>query len=544
MYERVNPVTEAINAYSAVDNIFRRNREEQRAVETERLNRERQRKSDVMASETHGAQMKSFEEQEKLRSLQDDDRTLSGANAKVKQWRLAQMRDPSIPPPSFDEKEMATITRYLAVNPTLSNDPAQLSRQAQAGQRLTKSMEEVAPYITKGQKQAITAQDAPALFQDANTFLSQELNKGEDRYGNFDSRKELTTVYADENNNLLWGVRVTPKDPSQPSYETALTEMRSADGAARALATPAAAFGAYVQANADFAQTAEAAISSALARTGNKDAVKEIQTQLNSEASRIAIEKVNQVEKEQGVLTYEQKRQLFVGLMPKGHTFSTADLKRDAELLYPKPEKETKPRNLIKVEEPHPKDPNRYRERLVDQDNPQAGYADTEPKGWQQKHKPSSGDSEGKGAKGGPTIRYVQADRVRHADGSIRPGVMAFDMSNPTHKAHFAEWVTKGLGTEVFPDQETTKDIVTGETTKSKVAPNAVKETTGAVSAKGAVNTSPPETSSPAKPKSPSNRIQVKQSFNNGDVVLATDGHYYKKTPDGYVLAQVKQRGK
>lgn len=461
-YERVNPVTEGINAFRAVDNIFRDRREEERAIEDRAYNRGRQEKSDAMAAESHGVTMATAKEQEKLRALADDERVLNGSTVKVKQWRLAQMNDPSTPPPSFDEKEMSTITRYLAANPTLSNDPSQLARQAQAGARLTKGLAEVAPHMLNDQRKAITAQDAPALFQDANVFLAQELNKGEDRYGNKDSRKELVAVYSDENNNLMWGVRVTPKDPSQASYEAPLTEMRSSDDAARVLATPAAAFAGYVQANADFAETAETAIASALARAGNKDALKDIQTQLNSEAAKVAVAKVAQAEEEHSPLTYEQKRQLFVGLMPKGHTYSTADLKRDAETMYPKPEKPEK-KTLHKLEEGVGKG-GAKRDVYVDDDGNRVI------EGTAIYPKPDKEKGEKADAKG-PTIRYVKVANAKRSDGTMGPGTMAFDMADPNHKKWFQQWVTSGNGAEVFPDQETTKDLATGDTVKSKVAP-------------------------------------------------------------------------
>lgn len=468
-FERINPVREAISTFRDVNDIFRQDRAEERAIEDRQINQQRQAIADQRADDTHRVAMETADEQKKQRGLADDNRILGGASLKVKQFEMNRMRDPFAPLPEFDESEQTVIKKYLAANPTLSNDPLKIKEQALASKRIMEALPKVAPQLINGERKALRAEQAPELFRDFNIFMAQELNKGVDQYGNTDSRREVVAVYSDEKNNLRWGEKVTPKDPSQPSYETIMNISRNDNDGAPAKATPILYFDQYMKANTDFANTAATFFASAQAKAGDKDVTKEIQTQLNNEAVKVAQEKVAAVEKDKGKLTYDQKRQLFMGLMPKGATISASDLKKYADEFYPKPEKHEKP-DVKSAGTGKPGE-----EQLVEIVKGDDGKTRAIPlEGTVKKPKPEKEKGEGKQDKSGPTIRYIKSDDVLMTDGSRGPGVIPFDMSDPKARKNFVQWLSKGV--EVFPGQEQEKDLATGDTVKTKVAPNTGKK--------------------------------------------------------------------
>lgn len=76
----------------------------------------------------------------------------------------------------------------------------------------------------------------------------------------------------------------------------------------------------------------------------------------------------------------------------------------------------------------------------------------------------------------GPTIRYIKAGKVRKSDGTVGPGTMAFNMSDPAQRKMFSQWVTGGQGVEVFAGEAKTEDTETGAVTKTKTAPGGLAQ--------------------------------------------------------------------
>lgn len=543
-FERINPVREAISTYRDVNDIFRQERADTRAEEDRQYNRQRQAIADQRADDTHRVAMESADEQRKQRQLADDDRILGSANMKVKQFEMNRMRDPYTTLPEFDDAEQTVIKKYLAANPTLSNDPLKLKEQALAGRRLNEELTKVAPQLINGDRKSLRYEQAPQLFQDANIFLAQELNKGADKYGNNDSRKELVAVYSDEKNNLRWGVKVTPKDPSQPSYETFITDMRNADDGEAAKATPILYFDQYMKANTDFANTAATFFASAQAKAGDKDVTKEIQTQLNNEAVKFAQKRVEEFEKANGKLTYDQQRRLFTEAMPRGVTLSASDQKKFAEELYPKPEKRQNP-DVKSAGTGKPGE-----EQLVEIVTGEDGRARAIPiKGTVKKPKPEKPDRTGE-----RTAKEIRDD-INRSSAEYQRERMAYNKKLNDPLADKNALADEGAVLEQKKQALEMKSQEYFDLTGKRYLPGGVnpsdrKPMVEGKDAQGNRMVFDPndgglyaDAGTSKKKGAAGNqggKIEIKQSFNKGDVVLATDGNYYKKTPQGYVKAQVK----
>jgi hypothetical protein len=378
----VNPVKAAIEAYSGVNNVFRQDDAltrqktlDQQALEQRQFENDRQVEADRragvlqnMAIETHQKQMKVFTDQQDVANNRAIQYKLMTDPTSISDVDVAHMRqDPKLSkfisnPDEIDNYTTAVGELHKQVPLLLDPQTSQDQRQVAKTQILSNLMK-IDPDRFKG----MTPTDL--IFSPQHQGFSVEVEKeipvlddaGKPVIKDGKPVMQKVQRVLTENGNSL------EENPNDPVKFYKINEVMGG------------------------------AFSNAKILNGLKTALKSQQVALGDS------EPINQAVKA------EQGRKFAAALKGLGEdgTFSAqqlavgaavaeqTDIKTAVDTMKTM-RKDPKPRNLVKVKEPNPSDPNKYRERLIDQDNPAGGYVDNQPAGWQFEHNPkvAGGDGE------------------------------------------------------------------------------------------------------------------------------------------------------
>ena len=570
MFERVNPVTEGINAYKAVNDIFRGNREEQRAIAETEYNRNRQARLDEMSAESHKAALESNALAQETSRLQLEKARKADEIAKAKELELTIRKNPQ---GWFNDLGLSDQEEVIAAtkgNPKF----AFLHTPEMRRQQLAKIQQIYAAMPNPNKPQF----DMPSLLDGLNHVFASQLDKGTDDRGE-PAKKEIASFTMDpRDKSFIPELKVTRKDGSSyfvPMTVDPVTGERSSspDSIVKKITIPQIA---------DYLGTAEGLINlfeakrvglgddeplkAALAEIKGKKESKQLagavtaidkawdpaksakentltglaaalETAPDSASAIKALEVVLKAKEEK-----ETKLDWQDNVMGKdGKVYKVAyDSKGKAvkrERQYVKPEKETKdPLATLDLRDAQ----SRRREALARYNKVRAAVGTESDNGFGTVKKITTGD-----------IRVLK-DELAKADEDVRM-VGGKGISLPTSQRITLSANAK----ELRQRYERTDDRLYFEKSARKrgYSEDTIKYMKGelddkdvdlefggqAVSGATSINAKPGAVRKLDESKE--TKIEVKQSFNGGDVILATDGTYYKKTKNGYVKANVKQRG-
>lgn len=114
--EYVNPVMEGIKTYRAVDDIFRARRQDERQIEKDTYDRNRQQQQDAMAAETHNLQTTATKEA--LRKIEEE---RLRTNYKALQFKLNAIADGDLGPDAVDDNEYQLMEKDPALAPYIKD---------------------------------------------------------------------------------------------------------------------------------------------------------------------------------------------------------------------------------------------------------------------------------------------------------------------------------------------------------------------------------------------------------------------------------------
>ena len=455
MFERVNSVTEGTNAYKAVNDIFRGDREEQRAIAETEYNRNRQARLDDMSAESHKAALESnalAQETSRLQLKKEKDA------AEENKWQAIKLMALRNPQGWYNDLDPSDSERIIAE--TKSDPKFAFLHTPEARRTQLAKIQQIYAAMPNPDKPQF---DMPSLLEGMNHVFASQLAKGTDDKGE-PAKKEIVSFTMDpRDKSFIPELKITRKDGSSytaPMTVDPLTGERSSapDSIVKKITIPQIA---------DYLGVAEGLINLADAKQVSlgddeplKAALAEIKGKKESKQLAGAVTAIDKAWDP----TKSAKENTLTGLAAALETAPTPEsaIKALEVVLKAKEEKETK---LDWQDNVMGKDGKVYKVAYDSKGK--------EVKRERQYVKPEKGDSGDKPSKDGPTVRYIKASKVRRTDGTIGPGTMAFRMNDPNSKAMFEQWIKTGQGQEVWPDQETTKDIVTGDTTRTKVAPNS-----------------------------------------------------------------------
>jgi len=213
MFERVNPVTESINAYKAVNDIFRGDREEQRAIAETEYNRNRQARLDEMSAESHKAVLESNALAQETSRLQLEKARKADEIAKAKELEFTIRKNPQ---GWFNDLGLSDQEEVIAAtkgNPKF----AFLHTPEMRRQQLAKIQQIYAAMPNPNKPQF----DMPSLLDGLNHVFASQLDKGTDDRGE-PAKKEIASFTMDpRDKSFIPELKVTRKDGS--SYTAPMT---------------------------------------------------------------------------------------------------------------------------------------------------------------------------------------------------------------------------------------------------------------------------------------------------------------------------------
>ena len=501
MFERVNPVTESINAYKAVNDIFRGDREEQRAIAETEYNRNRQARLDEMSAESHKAVLESnalAQETSRLQLKKEKDA------AEANKWQAIKLMALRNPQGWYNDLDPSDTERIIAE--TKSDPKFAFLHTPEARRTQLAKIQQIYAAMPNPDKPQF---DMPSLLEGMNHVFASQLAKGTDDKGE-PAKKEIVSFTMDpRDKSFIPELKITRKDGSSytaPMTVDPLTGERSSspDSIVKKITIPQIA---------DYLGVAEGLINLADAKQvslGDDEPLKQAITDAKTAKSFKAVKDAAQA------LPEGPLRDALIAIAPGVASGEIPGAIADTML-----------KAATKTEE-----------KL---DFKEAGHGQiiwlTGPKKGQKERVPVKPDKEGSGAgsKMGEAEKTLYNQMIKAWQ----------DMKKITSLPAGSKTTVE----EYDPIMQTTR---TKEVTVQKETVDAARAIYYGLERRGmeTYGWKPDATSPNAKQgavkkpdESKGTKIEVKQSFNGGDVILATDGTYYKKTKNGYVKANVKQRG-
>jgi len=213
MFERVNPVTEGTNAYKAVNDIFRGDREEQRAIAETEYNRNRQARLDEMSAESHKAALESNALAQETSRLQLDKSRKADEIAKAKELEFTIRKNPQGWFKDLGLSDQEEVIAATKGNPKFAFLHTPEMRRSQLAK-----IRQIYAAMPNPEKPQF---DMPSLLDGLNHVFASQLDKGTDDRGE-PAKKEIVSFTMDPNDkSFIPELKVTRKDGS--SYIVPMT---------------------------------------------------------------------------------------------------------------------------------------------------------------------------------------------------------------------------------------------------------------------------------------------------------------------------------
>jgi len=213
MFERVNPVTEGINAYKAVNDIFRGDREEQRAIAETEYNRNRQARLDEMSAESHKAALESnalAQETSRLQLKKEKDA------AEANKWQAIKLMALRNPQGWYNDLDPSDTERIIAE--TKSDPKFAFLHTPEARRTQLAKIQQIYAAMPNPDKPQF---DMPSLLEGMNHVFASQLAKGTDDKGE-PAKKEIVSFTMDpRDKSFIPELKITRKDGS--SYTAPMT---------------------------------------------------------------------------------------------------------------------------------------------------------------------------------------------------------------------------------------------------------------------------------------------------------------------------------